>query len=157
MHDVSILDECVAITKDLKHIKSQLIVASKLSDVSQILIGASALRTRIANLQSTSNSNEHVNQIHIIRVLIDLQKTVEQSRSLEASFRRDSQAAAERQYRMRRPDATFEEVKNAIADPDAPIFQNAVGTASSRIILILTACPRCCAQAARIRLHRSMT
>jgi hypothetical protein len=61
MHDVSILDECVAITKDLKHIKSQLIVASKLSDVSQILIGASALRTRIANLQSTSNSNEHVN------------------------------------------------------------------------------------------------
>jgi len=51
---------------------------------------------------------------------------------MEAEFRRDSQAAAERQYRIVKPDATEEEVREACADPDTPIFQQALLSSDRR-------------------------
>lgn len=55
-----------------------------------------------------------------------LKATLQKYQTLEASFRRESQQAAERQYRIVRPDATDAEVREAVADPGAPIFQQAV-------------------------------
>ena len=92
----------------------------------QIMTGYRGLVSRVKNIKSKPESGSPRNAPQVGKVDRRLKATINKYQTLEADFRRDSQAAAERQYRIVRPEATEEEVRNAVADPDAPIFQQAV-------------------------------
>jgi len=93
---------------------------------SQVMTGYRALVTRVKNIKSKPDSGHPRNAPQVGKVDRRLKATINRYQTLESDFRRDSQAAAERQYRIVRPDATEEEVREAVSDPDAPIFQQAV-------------------------------
>ena len=93
---------------------------------SQIMTTYRALVARVKKIKSKPESGNPRNAPQVGKVDRRLKTTINRYQTLEAEFRRDSQAAAERQYRIVRPDATDEEVREAVADPDAPIFQQAV-------------------------------
>jgi syntaxin 1B/2/3 len=92
----------------------------------QIMTGYRGLVTRVKNIKSKPESGTSRNSPQVGKVDRRLKATINRYQTLEADFRRDSQAAAERQYRIVRPDATEEEVREAVSDPDAPIFQQAL-------------------------------
>ena len=93
---------------------------------SQVMTGYRALVTRVKNIKSKPESGSPRNAPQVGKVDRRLKATINRYQNLESEFRRDSQAAAERQYRIVRPDATEEEVRQAVEDPEAPIFQQAV-------------------------------
>ncbi|KAF2131939.1 t-SNARE [Dothidotthia symphoricarpi CBS 119687] len=93
---------------------------------SQIMTGYRALVTRVKNIKSKPESGSPRNAPQVGKVDRRLKTTINRYQTLEAEFRKDSQAAAERQYRIVRPDASEEEVREAVADPEAPIFQQAL-------------------------------
>ncbi|KAJ4325593.1 hypothetical protein N0V94_000548 [Neodidymelliopsis sp. IMI 364377] len=92
----------------------------------QIMTGYRGLVARVKKIKSKPESGQQRNAQQVGKVDRRLKATINKYQTLEADFRRDSQAAAERQYRIVRPDATEEEVREAVADPDAPIFQQAL-------------------------------
>jgi syntaxin 1B/2/3 len=93
---------------------------------SQIMTGYRALVSRVKNIKSKPESGSPRNAPQVGKVDRRLKATIQRYQTLESDFRRDSQQAAERQYRIVRPDATDAEVREAVADPEAPIFQQAV-------------------------------
>jgi syntaxin 1B/2/3 len=93
---------------------------------SQVMTGYRALVSRVKNIKSKPESGSPRNAPQVGRVDRRLKQTINRYQTMEAEFRRDSQAAAERQYRIVKPDATEAEVREACADPDTPIFQQAV-------------------------------
>lgn len=95
---------------------------------SQVMTGYRALVSRVKNIKSKPESGSPRNAPQVGKVDRRLKATINRYQTLEADFRRDSQAAAERQYRIVRPDASDAEVREAVADPDAPIFQQAVSS-----------------------------
>ncbi|KAF1841464.1 t-SNARE [Cucurbitaria berberidis CBS 394.84] len=99
---------------------------------SQIMTGYRALVSRVKNIKSKPESGSPRNAPQVGKVDRRLKATINRYQTLEADFRRDSQAAAERQYRIVRPDATDAEVREAVADPDAPIFQQALLSSDRR-------------------------
>jgi syntaxin 1B/2/3 len=98
---------------------------------SQIMTGYRALVTRVKNIKSKPDSGHPRNAPQVGKVDRRLKATIQKYQNLEADFRRESQAAAERQYRIVRPDATEQEVRDAVENPDAPIFQQAVSPSFS--------------------------
>lgn len=99
---------------------------------SQIMTGYRGLVTRVKNIKSKPESGNPRNAPQVGKVDRRLKATINRYQVLEADFRRDSQAAAERQYRIVRPDATDEEVRQAVEDPNAPIFQQALMSSDRR-------------------------
>ncbi|KAF2254459.1 t-SNARE [Trematosphaeria pertusa] len=99
---------------------------------SQIMTGYRALVTRVKNIKSKPESGNPRNAPQVGKVDRRLKATINRYQNLEADFRRDSQAAAERQYRIVRPDATDAEVREAVEDPEAPIFQQALLSSDRR-------------------------
>lgn len=95
---------------------------------SQIMTGYRALVSRVKNIKSKPESGSPRNAPQVGKVDRRLKATINRYQQLESDFRNQSQAAAERQYRIVRPDATDAEVREAVSDPDAPIFQQAVST-----------------------------
>jgi syntaxin 1B/2/3 len=93
---------------------------------SQIMTGYRALVIHVKNIKSKPESGNPRNAPHVGMVDRRLKATIQRYQTLEADFRRDSQQAAERQYRIVRPDATDAEVREAVSDPEAPIFKDAV-------------------------------
>lgn len=99
---------------------------------SQIMTGYRALVARVKNIKSKPESGNPRNSPQVGKVDRRLKTTINRYQTLEADFRRDSQAAAERQYRIVRPDASDDEVRQAVEDPDAPIFQQALLSSDRR-------------------------
>ncbi|KAF2867916.1 t-SNARE [Massariosphaeria phaeospora] len=99
---------------------------------SQIMTGYRALVTRVKNIKSKPESGSPRNAPQVGKVDRRLKTTINRYQNLEADFRRDSRAAAERQYRIVRPDATEDEVQQAVEDPNAPIFQQALLSSDRR-------------------------
>ena len=142
----AILNECREVDRALDQLDSQLdnlerqfkqvlarpdMPSGEITNLSsQIMTGYRALVTRVKNIKSKPESGNPRNAPQVGKVDRRLKATINKYQNLEAEFRRDSQAAAERQYRIVKPDATDEEVRQAVEDPDAPIFQQAVSRAS---------------------------
>lgn len=99
---------------------------------SQIMTGYRGLVSRVKNIKSKPESGSPRNAPQVGKVDRRLKATIQRYQTLEADFRRDSQQAAERQYRIVRPDATDAEVREAVQDPDAPIFQQALMSSDRR-------------------------
>ena len=138
----AILDECREVDRALDQLDEQLnnlervfrqvlarpdMPSGEINSLSsQIMTGYRALVSRVKNIKSKPESGSSRNGPQVGKVDRRLKATIQRYQTLEADFRRDSQQAAERQYRIVRPDATDAEVREAVADPDAPIFQQAV-------------------------------
>ena len=138
----AILDECTKINSAIEDLNGQLVnlqqvfaqvlarpdmPSGEINNLSsQIMTSYRNLVNRVKNIKSKPESGSPRNAPQVGKVDRRLKATINKYQTLEADFRRDSQAAAERQYRIVRPEATEEEVRNAVADPDAPIFQQAV-------------------------------
>jgi syntaxin 1B/2/3 len=138
----AILDECREVDRALDDLDSQLtnldrvfrqslarpdMPSGEINNLSsQIMAGYRGLVTRVKKIKSKPESGSPRNAPQVGKVDRRLKATINKYQTLESDFRRDSQAAAERQYRIVRPEATDEEVREAVSDPDAPIFQQAV-------------------------------
>ena len=138
----AILNECREIDRSLDQINGQLdnlerifkqvlarpdMPSGEINALSsQIMTAYRALVSRVKNIKSKPESGNPRNAPQVGKVDRRLKQTINRYQTLKAEFRRDSQAAAERQYRIVRPDATDDEVRQAVEDPEAPIFQQAV-------------------------------
>lgn len=144
----AILNECRDIDRALDQIDSQLanlerlfkqvlarpdMPSSEITSLSnQIMTGYRGLVSRVKNIKSKPESGNPRNSPQVGKVDRRLKATINKYQVLEAEFRKDSQAAAERQYRIVRPDATDDEVRQAVEDPDTPIFQQALMSSDRR-------------------------
>jgi syntaxin 1B/2/3 len=144
MQSYGILEECREIDRALDQLDQQLtnldgvfrrslarpdMPSGEINSLSaQIMTGYRGLVSRVKNIKSKPESGSPRNAPQVGKVDRRLKAIINKYQSLESDFRNQSQAAAERQYRIVRPDATDAEVREAVADPDAPIFQQAVRT-----------------------------
>lgn len=144
----AILNECRDIDRALDQIDSQLanlermfkqvlarpdMPSGEITNLStQIMTGYRGLVSRVKNIKSKPESGNPRNAPQVGKIDRRLKATINKYQVLEADFRKDSQAAAERQYRIVRPDATDDEVRQAVEDPDAPIFQQALMSSDRR-------------------------
>jgi len=85
-----------------------------------------SLVDRVKRIKSNPQAASSMNASQVGRTDRRLKQTIQKYQTLESGFRKESQQAAERQYRIVRPDATEAEVREAVSDPSAPIFQQAV-------------------------------
>jgi syntaxin 1B/2/3 len=85
-----------------------------------------SLVERVKKIKGRSEAGSSMNASQVARTDRRLKATIQKYQTLESGFRKESQQAAERQYRIVRPDATDAEVREAVSDPNAPIFQQAV-------------------------------
>ncbi|KAH3982829.1 hypothetical protein HBI56_006140 [Parastagonospora nodorum] len=99
---------------------------------SDIMTSYRGLVSRVKHMKSKPASGESRNAPQVGKIDRRLKATIHRYQTLESDFRNQSQAAAERQYRIVRPDATDAEVREAVADPDAPIFQQALLSSDRR-------------------------
>jgi syntaxin 1B/2/3 len=159
----AILNECREVDRALDQLDSQLdnlertfkqvlarpdMPSGEINNLSsQVMTGYRALVTRVKNIKSKPESGNPRNAPQVGKVDRRLKATINRYQNLESEFRRDSQAAAERQYRIVRPDATEEEVRQAVEDPEAPIFQQAVRLQNSACCIQCPGSP--CSPAAR--------
>jgi len=144
----AILDECREVDRALDQIDGQLdtlermfkqvlarpdMPSTEITNLStQIMTGYRALVARVKNIKSKPESGNPRNAPQVGKVDRRLKNTINKYQNLEADFRRDSQAAAERQYRIVKPDATDDEVRQAVENPEAPIFQQALLSSDRR-------------------------
>jgi syntaxin 1B/2/3 len=93
---------------------------------SQIMTGYRSLVSRVKNIKSKPDSGSPRNAPQVGKVDRRLKATIQRYQTLESEFRQQSQLAAERQYRIVRPDATDAEVRETVSDSNASIFTQAV-------------------------------
>ena len=138
----AILNECREVDRAIDDLNSQLkqlqnvfgqvlarpdMPSGEINDLSsQIMTSYRNLVNRVKNIKSKPESGSPRNAPQVGKVDRRLKGTLETYQKIEAEFRKNSRAAAERQYRIVAPNATDDEVKEAVQDPEAPIFQQAV-------------------------------
>ncbi|KAF2823381.1 t-SNARE [Ophiobolus disseminans] len=102
------------------------------SQSTRIMATYRALVGDVKKLKTQPEAGNPMASQHVGKTDRKLKATMQKYQTLEASFRRESQQAAERQYRIVRPDATDAEVREAVSDPNAPIFQQALLSSDRR-------------------------
>ena len=138
----AILNECREVDRAITDLESQLdnlkqvfgqvlarpdMPSGEINNLSsQIMTSYRGLVGRVKNIKSKPESGSPRNAPQVGKVDRRLKETINKYQKLEAKFRADSMAAAERQYRIVSPNATDDEVRLAVQDPEAPIFQQAV-------------------------------
>ena len=138
----AILNECREVDRAIDDLNSQLkqlqnvfgqvlarpdMPSGEINNISsQIMTSYRGLVGRVKNIKSKPESGSPRNAPQVGRVDRRLRDTLGEYQTIEAKFRADSKAAAARQYRIVAPNATDQEVEEAVQDPEAPIFQQAV-------------------------------
>ena len=138
----AILNECREVDRAIDDLNSQLkqlqnvfgqvlarpdMPSGEINDLSsQIMTSYRNLVNRVKNIKSKPESGSPRNAPQVGKVDRRLKRTLETYQNIEAEFRKNSKAAAARQYRIVAPNATDPEVEAAIENPEAPIFQQAV-------------------------------
>ncbi|EKG17077.1 hypothetical protein MPH_05767 [Macrophomina phaseolina MS6] len=138
----AILNDCQAIDRALDQIDSQLEQLSRLHKSAvneplvyknqidnlnnEIMTGYRGLVDRMRRIKGLPESGEPRNKPQVGRVDRRLKSTINKFQEVESKFRKELQESQARQYRIVRPDATDDEVKQAIEDPEAQIFSQAL-------------------------------
>lgn len=126
------LNDLDAQLKQLQNVFGQVLArpdmpSGEINDLSsQIMTSYRNLVNRVKNIKSKPESGSPRNAPQVGKVDRRLKRTLETYQNIEAEFRKNSKAAAARQYRIVAPNATDPEVEAAIENPEAPIFQQAV-------------------------------
>ncbi|PGH06366.1 syntaxin 1B/2/3 [Blastomyces parvus] len=82
---------------------------------------------RLKSIKQTPGAGESINSAQIGRVERKLKSAITNFHAVQSDFRKDLEAQMARQYRIVRPDATDEEVKEAVQDPSQQqIFSQAL-------------------------------
>ncbi|KAF4541831.1 Protein transport protein SSO2 [Lasiodiplodia hormozganensis] len=138
----AILNDCQAIDRALDQIDSQLEQLTRLHKSAvneplvyknqidnlnnEIMTGYRGLVDRMRRIKGMPESGEPRNKPQVGRVDRRLKSTINKFQEVESKFRKELQESQARQYRIVRPDATDDEVKQAVEDPNAQIFQQAM-------------------------------
>ncbi len=94
---------------------------------------------RIKNIKSQRESGDARNAPQVGKVDRKLKAAINEYQQLESSFRQKLSAQMERQYRIVRPDASEQEVREAIEDTsNNQVFTQAVSTSNPPLASILT-------------------
>lgn len=138
----AILNDCQAIDRALDQIDAQLEQLTRLHKSAvneplvyknqidtlnnEIMTGYRGLVDRMRRIKGLPESGEPRNKPQVGRVDRRLKSTINKFQEVESKFRKELQESQARQYRIVRPDATDDEVKQAVEDPNAQIFQQAM-------------------------------
>lgn len=104
---------------------------------SQIMTSNRKLVDDLKTISLQPGSRNYRNKPQVDRLKRKLNEKLTRYDKLQAHFKKTSQAAAKRQYGIAHPEATENEINQAVADPNAPIFQQAV-CAPFHVLLIAT-------------------
>lgn len=91
-----------------------------------IMDGYRALGRQVKSVKSLPDAGNPRNAPQVGKVDRRLKKAINNYQTLESDFRRRVREQQERQYRIVRPEATEEEVRQACEEPNQQIFQQAV-------------------------------
>jgi syntaxin 1B/2/3 len=91
-----------------------------------IIASYTALVQRMKKVKGLRGSAEPRNAPQVGRVDRRLKATINKYQTIERDFRRELQESIARQYRIVRPDATEEEVRQATEDPTQQVFTQAL-------------------------------
>ena len=101
--------------------------SDQINNISAAIMGAyRALGQRVKRVKSQPESGNQRNSPQVGKVDRRLKKAINTYQTVESEFRRNVREQQERQYRIVRPDATQEEVRQACEEPNQQIFQQAV-------------------------------
>jgi syntaxin 1B/2/3 len=141
MAAADILEQCTQIDRAISDIESRLqnfkgLQSRILSDRAAItdLDGASSdlmtqyrnLAARMKKIKSDPDSGSPRNVAQVGRVDRRLKSAINEFQRLESDFRSQMRDQQARQYRIVNPNATEEEVREVVEDPNAQVFQQAV-------------------------------
>ena len=93
---------------------------------SSIMSSYRALGQRVKKVKSQPESGNQRNAAQVGKVDRRLKTAINTYQTVESEFRRRVREQQERQYRIVRPDATEDEVRQACEEPNQQIFQQAV-------------------------------
>ena len=91
-----------------------------------IMASYRSLGDRLKAIKSSPDASAARNANQVGRVDRRLKKAINDYQRLESDFRKQMQEQQARQYRIVRPDASEEEVREAVEEPNAQIFQQAL-------------------------------
>lgn len=136
-----ILDQCRGIDKAIDDLESQLldlqglhsrVLNDRASNTevdrrnAEIMAAYRNLGDKLKKVKSNRESGSPRNAPQVGRVDRKLKKAINDYQRVESDFRKQMQEQQARQYRIVRPDATDIEVQEAVEEPNAQIFQQAV-------------------------------
>jgi syntaxin 1B/2/3 len=129
--------KCREINIILKHIDEQLEPASKQSrpSVNDIREEIEKLKIQVEALISWPESHDKTNAAQVSNVKNNLAMTQTRYRDFRARVKKGDQITAKRQYRIVRPDATEDEIRENVSS-DVPIFQQAVSGIKSQATIL---------------------
>lgn len=140
-----VLDQCRAIDKAVDDLDSQLldlqglhsrVLNDRASNTevdrrnAEIMAAYRNLGDKLKKVKSNRESGSPRNAPQVGRVDRKLKKAINDYQRVESDFRKQMQEQQARQYRIVRPDASDAEVKDAVEEPNAQIFQQAVSNPS---------------------------
>jgi syntaxin 1B/2/3 len=146
-----ILNQCQAIDKAVDDLESQLVDLQGLhsrvlndrasnTDVdrrnAEIMAAYRNLGDKLKKVKGNRESGSPRNAPQVGRVDRKLKKAINDYQRVESEFRKQMQEQQARQYRIVRPEATEAEVQEAIEEPNAQIFQQAVSIAYEYILVL---------------------
>jgi syntaxin 1B/2/3 len=94
-------------------------------DMAQLMDAYRGLVERVRKIKGARGSADPRNSAQVGRLDRKLKSSINRYQNIEAEFRREMRSASERQYRIVNPNATQEEVEQAVENPEAPVFQQA--------------------------------
>jgi syntaxin 1B/2/3 len=144
-----VLNQCQAIDKAVEDLESQLldlqglhsrVLNDRASNTevdrrnAEIMAAYRNLGDKLKKVKGNRESGSPRNAPQVGRVDRKLKKAINDYQRVESDFRKQMQEQQARQYRIVRPDATDIEVQEAVEEPNAQIFQQAVSIESSSVI-----------------------
>lgn len=125
---------------------------------SEIMSNYRELVNRLKKVKSQPESQNGRNSGQVGRVDRKLKAAIQSYQNMERDYRKSMQEQAGRQFKIVKPDATPEEIRQATENPDAPIFQQAVSKPSHpHKTLDLIFFHSSCSQTVTAKLHLSLT
>jgi syntaxin 1B/2/3 len=143
-----VLNQCQAIDKAVDDLESQLldlqglhsrVLNDRASNTevdrrnAEIMAAYRNLGDKLKKVKSNRESGSPRNAPQVGRVDRKLKKAINDYQRVESDFRKQMQEQQARQYRIVRPDATDIEVQEAVEEPNAQIFQQAVSVTSNAV------------------------
>lgn len=143
MNKTDLLDTCQSIDRAIDEVEMRLQQLQQLHrrvlndqaspaqvdrENTDIMSSYRGLADRLKKVKANRESGSPRNAAQVGRVDRRLKKAINEYQRVESDFRKQMQDQQARQYRIVRPDASEDEVRAAVEDPNTQIFQQAVSS-----------------------------